>query len=61
MPIYQYCCLNCGHEFEVIQKMGEHNPECPYCRGETRKLISNASFRLKGDGWANKGYQKGEK
>jgi putative FmdB family regulatory protein len=41
-----------------MQKMGEHNPECPECRGETRKLISNTSFRLKGGGWYDQGYQK---
>ena len=61
MPQYQYQCLKCEYEFELIQKMSANNPECPECRGETRRLISKSSFRLKGDGWASQGYTKKDK
>ena len=60
MPLYQYQCIICNHEFENIRKSCKPNPECSKCRGETRKLPSVAGFRLKGGGWANDGYQKKE-
>ena len=53
MPIYEYECKNCGHVFDVLQKMSE-NPltECPECgRPDLRKLLSAPNFRLKGGGW----------
>jgi putative FmdB family regulatory protein len=59
MPIYNFCCIKCGNEFEKIQSVKESNPECEKCRGETRRLISKSSFRLKGGGWGDQGYQKG--
>ena len=57
MPLYVYNCIKCDNEFEKLQSMNKPNPECPECRGETRRLISRSSFRLKGDGWAADGYQ----
>ncbi|MCK5600575.1 zinc ribbon domain-containing protein [Candidatus Pacearchaeota archaeon] len=60
MPIYIFCCIKCNHEFEKIQAMKDSNPECPECRGETRRLISKSSFRLNGEGWEKDGYQKKE-
>ncbi|HEY4594451.1 MAG TPA: zinc ribbon domain-containing protein, partial [Thermoanaerobaculia bacterium] len=33
MPIYEYRCRDCGHRFEVLQRMGQ-GPEglvCPRC------------------------------
>ncbi len=34
MPMYEYHCLICGHEFEVLQRLGEGNEnlECPHCQ-----------------------------
>jgi putative FmdB family regulatory protein len=51
MPIYEYCCKNCG-VFEVTQRITE-NPlaACPTCEGEVHRLISLTSFVLKGNGW----------
>ncbi len=60
MPLYQFECLSCGNTFELIQKIDSSNPECPECRGETRRLISKSSFRLKGGGWGKDGYAKKE-
>lgn len=52
MPIYEYKCLDCGKQFELMQKFTEESPEvCPDCGGHIRKLISNTSFILKGTGW----------
>jgi putative FmdB family regulatory protein len=58
MPLYQYCCINCGYDFELMQKMGASNPECPECRGETRKQLGTPVIKFKGGGWADQGYQK---
>lgn len=60
MPIYIYECLQCGHTFELVQKMNASNPECEKCRGETRRQISQGNFRLKGKGWSADGYSKKE-
>lgn len=53
MPIYEYECRACGHEFEVMQKMSEPVlVDCPDCdRPSLKKLISPVAFRLKGTGW----------
>lgn len=53
MPIYEYHCMGCGHEFEILQGIKE-NPltDCPACtESRLRKKISAAAFHLKGTGW----------
>ena len=52
MPIYEYHCLECHHEFERIQKFSDPPlAQCPSCAGTVQKLISRSAFHLKGDGW----------
>src|SRR5262245_2221330 len=52
MPIYEYRCLNCGHQFELMQKFSDPPAEtCPSCAGIVQKLISRSAFHLKGSGW----------
>lgn len=29
MPIYEYRCQDCGHQFERRMKMSDDNPPCP--------------------------------
>jgi putative FmdB family regulatory protein len=66
MPIYEYRCLDCDHEFELIQKFSDPPAEnCPACSGAVHKLISRSAFHLKGNGWyatdyARKGSQNGK-
>ncbi len=53
MPIYEYQCESCAHQFETMQKLSEAVlTDCPEC-GESalKKLVSRVSFRLKGSGW----------
>lgn len=53
MPIYEYGCMACGCEFEVLQSISEADPaECREC-GEPalHRKISAAAFHLKGTGW----------
>lgn len=46
MPLYEYSCRDCGHEFEVLQRMGERGDElrCPACGavGAERRLSTFA-------------------
>lgn len=51
MPIYEYSCIPCGHDFEAIVGVRAANPVCPECEGETEKRISLSAFHLKGGGW----------
>jgi len=53
MPIYEYACGKCEHEFEVEQRMSDDPIKtCPKCRSrKVKKLISKTSFVLKGGGW----------
>ncbi len=53
MPIYEYVCQKCGHEFEALQKFNE-GPlrKCPDCGTlKLKRLVSAPQFRLKGTGW----------
>lgn len=53
MPIYEYLCEKCGHEFEREQRITEDPVKiCPRCRAQkVRRLISRTAFVLKGGGW----------
>lgn len=63
MPIYEYRCESCGHEFEKMQKLADAPlTDCPACgRPTLKKLISAAGFRLKGSGWYETDFKKGDK
>jgi putative FmdB family regulatory protein len=40
MPIYEYCCEACGHEFEALV-LRKTEPECPSCQsGDLKRLLS---------------------
>lgn len=57
MPIYEYECPKCGHEFEKIQQFSDAPVRrCPQCGGSVRKKLSVSSFQLKGGGWYSDGY-----
>lgn len=63
MPIYEYRCDNCRHEFETIQKVSE-TPllTCPACSEDSlRKKVSAAGFRLKGGGWYETDFKSAKK
>jgi putative FmdB family regulatory protein len=53
MPIYEYLCDKCGHEFEREQRITDEPVKtCPKCRArKVQRLISRTAFVLKGSGW----------
>jgi putative FmdB family regulatory protein len=63
MPIYEYRCEHCGHELEKMQKLADAPlTDCPECGQPTlKKLISAVGFRLKGSGWYETDFKKGDK
>lgn len=63
MPIYEYQCEKCGHQLEALQKISD-SPlvDCPVCQeAGLQKLVSAASFRLKGGGWYETDFKTGDK
>lgn len=52
MPLYEYRCEQCGHQFEKIQSFSAPDEkECPVCKGELERLISAPAIQFKGAGW----------
>lgn len=63
MPIYEYQCAACGHQFETLQKISDQPfSKCPDCgKDALKKLISASAFRLKGGGWYETDFKTGDK
>ncbi len=63
MPIYEYVCKSCDHEFEALQKMSDDPlTQCPQCNNlSLTKKISAAGFRLSGSGWYETDFKSGKK
>ena len=53
MPVYEYMCKACDHEFEREQRISDRPvKKCPACGAmQAKRLISRTSFVLKGGGW----------
>ena len=53
MPHYEYECTQCGHHFEVFQRMSDPKLEsCPQARGKIERLIGpGAGIVFKGSGF----------
>ena len=52
MPLYEYRCTQCGHQFEKIQSFSS-TPEavCPLCKGALERPLTAPAFNFKGAGW----------
>lgn len=52
MPTYAYRCNDCGHEFEVRQRMADDPlTECPNCAGTIRRVVTSVGVVFKGSGF----------
>ncbi len=52
MPIYEYCCENCGKEFEMLLLGSDSEMKtCKFCQGPVKRKMSLTTFHLKGTGW----------
>lgn len=52
MPLYEYRCKDCGHQFEKIQSFSAPDEkECPLCHGPVERLLSAPAIQFKGSGW----------
>jgi len=62
MPLYEYRCRQCGHQFELIQKFSDPPPDrCERCGGAVEKLLSPPGLQFKGSGWYITDYARKEK
>ncbi|MBM3944652.1 MAG: zinc ribbon domain-containing protein [SAR202 cluster bacterium] len=53
MPIYEYACASCGHEFELLRPMSrmDEAAPCPECSETSRRQLSVfASYSAGADG-----------
>lgn len=52
MPLYEYRCRNCNHQFEVQQSFSDDAlTVCPECEGELRKVFAPVGIAFKGSGF----------
>jgi putative FmdB family regulatory protein len=49
MPVYEYHCKDCGHDFEIIESLKEHEdaePTCPECNSaKAERVISPVNLQ----------------
>lgn len=46
MPLYDYQCTHCNHQFEARHKMSDPRPACPVCNSDEveRRITQAPSF-----------------
>ena len=58
MPTYGYRCSNCGHQFEIVQRMtDEPLTSCPKCKGKLAKMLYPVGISFKGSGFYTTDYK----
>lgn len=53
MPIYEFFCRNCNHEFEQILPFSAQSmPHCPNCNSNhVDRRVGRPAIHFKGSGW----------
>ena len=60
MPIYEYHCKRCGHDFEYLVLGGSEPESCPSCsKNDVCRLMSTCGFVSKGSGGQTVGSSAG--
>ena len=58
MPTYGYRCGNCGHQFEIVQRISEEPlTTCPKCQGKLSKVLYPVGISFKGSGFYTTDYK----
>jgi putative FmdB family regulatory protein len=58
MPTYGYRCGNCGHQFEIVQRISEEPLKtCPKCQGKLSKMLYPVGISFKGSGFYTTDYK----
>ncbi len=61
MPNYDFKCLKCGHEFQLMLSVGHPGQKCLECgHDETQKLLTAPGVHFKGGGFYKTDSQKKE-
>ena len=52
MPLYEYRCRSCNHQFEIQQSFSDDAlTVCPECQGDLRKVFKPVGISFKGTGF----------
>ena len=53
MPIYEFLCQSCGHEFErILPFSAQSTPPCPQCKSDhVVRQMGRPAIHFKGSGW----------
>ncbi len=59
LPIYEYRCLKCGHQFEKMQRISDDAVRrCEKCGEQVTRLFHPVAIRFKGSGFYTTDYGK---
>src|SRR6476660_2602736 len=52
MPIYEYRCKDCDHQFDIAQSFTDNALKvCPACGGALKKVFGSVGITFKGSGF----------
>ncbi len=58
MPIYEYRCTRCRHQFEATHAVGKTVERCEKCGSPVRRVFSPVGIIFKGSGFHVTDYRK---